>query len=151
MVLFTSQNSSSKSDNRAREIKYISKTYSSAGERGSESGERGIWVKQWKETLNRGGKGEIEILFEMSPISLWVVMYASFFLICFAVSGLWSRWSTWLTLAHWLQLVQTKGLSCIQAPWAPVPPCGNQAGVPGPGPTRRAPRAPRFSRAHTAC
>lgn len=65
MVPFRSQNSSSKSDKRNGEMKYVSKTYFSAGERVSKSGERWVRVKWWEEILKRGGKKEAG---EVSPL-----------------------------------------------------------------------------------
>lgn len=112
MGLFRSQDRFSKSDSRTREMKYVSKAYFTDGERFSDSGERWLRVKWWKEKERRKEGDWGGILFETSLISLCIVCthpFSSSSLQCLKQRRLPKKESNAFTLTHRLQPRGSKG------------------------------------------
>lgn len=137
MVLPRCQNRSSKSDSKSGEMKYVSKTYFSDGERLSESGERWLRVK-WRRGEEERRRLRRDALWNIPHFTLHSV-HTSLFLILFAMSGLWSRedflkkGSGGFTLRHRLQPIGSKGLSNLCTPLACTPSPEELGRAPDPG------------------
>lgn len=126
MVLFQSQNSSSKSDNRTGEIKHVSKTcYFCWWESVRKHGvvDEGKMVKRNIKERRREGDWR-GVLFETSHISLWILTHSSLFLL---LLGSEAEETHGFTPAHRLQFTGIKGLNYLCPSLALLPFLGDLA------------------------